>query len=519
MWTLLTILGSSFLLGLALTPIVRSVASRCGLVDQPDGGRKVHARPIPVSGGIAVFFAACTTLAAACLWSQWLAEGLATDGNRLVGLLLASAFICLVGLIDDFRVLRGRHKLFGQLVAVAIVMVSGVVVRRIGVFGQNWELGSLSYLFTGFLLLGAINSLNLIDGMDGLLSCLATIISLAMGVMAFVAGQFVAAAVAFALAGALLAFLCFNFPPASIFLGDCGSMLVGLVVGTLAITTSLKGSATVVLATPAAMFAIPIFDTLAAIIRRKLTGRSIYSTDRAHIHHCLMRSGLSARKALFFLAFLCLLTVFAAFASVAVNSELLSVISILAVAIILVVTRLFGHAEFLLMKERLIGVVMSFFSWGTRQSEHALEVRLQGSADWKELWRSLTACASKLDLRTVRLDVNAPAIYEGYHARWDRFDQKGDTQTAWRFETPLVVRGQIVGRLEVAGNRDDEPARRKVAKMAKLAEDVEQAVTRLTSASPVPSPAAGVTAPEAPFAQIGKALNLRAMETEGSPVV
>ncbi len=504
MWTLLTVLGSSFLLGLVLTPAARGLASRLGLVDQPDGRRKMHARPIPVSGGVAVFLAACTTLAAACLWSQWLAGSLAVEGGRLLGLFYASAFICLVGLVDDFRVLRGRHKLAGQIVAVAIVMYFGVIVRKIYVFGIDWELGAWSYVFTGFLLLGAINSLNLIDGMDGLLSCLASIISLAMGVMAFLAGQFVAAAVAFALAGALLAFLCFNFPPASIFLGDCGSMLVGLVVGTLAITSSLKGPATVVLATPIAIFAIPIFDTLAAIVRRKLTGRSIYSTDRGHIHHCLLRSGLSTRKALFFLSFFCVLTVCAASASVALSSELLAVVSIVAVATILVFTRLFGHAEFLLIKERLIGLVVSFFSWRSSKDAHALEVRLQGSADWKELWRTLIECASKLDLRTVRLDVNAPAIYEGYHARWDRFDQNSDTQTAWRFEIPLIVRGQMVGRLEIAGNRDDESARRKVAKIAKLAEEVENAVTRLTSSDLelplIPDSPAEATGP---FAGIG----------------
>src|SRR5262249_41183307 len=146
-----------------------------------------------------------------------------------------------------------------------------------------------------------------------------------------------------------------------------------------------------------------------------------------HIHHCLLRSGLSTRKALFFLAFFCLLTVCAALISVALSSELLAIVSILAVAARLVWKRLFGHAAFLRIKERLIGVVVSFFSWGTSKDGHALEVRLQGSADWKELWRSLTVCASKLDLKTVRLDVNAPAIYEGYHARWDRFAQDAET--------------------------------------------------------------------------------------------
>src|SRR5207302_10702498 len=120
-------------------------------------------------------------------------------------------------------------------VAVGIVLATGVVVQKIRVLGFDIELGLLAYPFTAFWLLGAINSLNLIDGMDGLLGCLGTIIVLAIGVMGAVSDHWVPAAVAFALAGALMAFLCFNFPPASIFLGDCGSMLVGLVIGVLAI--------------------------------------------------------------------------------------------------------------------------------------------------------------------------------------------------------------------------------------------------------------------------------------------
>src|SRR5262249_40778972 len=162
--------------------------------------------------------------------------------------------------------------------------------------------------------LGAINSLNLIDGMDGLLGSLAVIISLAMAVMAAVGGHWATAAVAGALSRALLAFLCFHFPPASVFLRDCGSLLVGLCVCVLAINSSLKGPATVTLAAPVAMLTIPIWDTLAAILRRKLTGRSIYTTDRGHIHHCLQRRGLSTRGALFCLSLFCLVTVFGALA-------------------------------------------------------------------------------------------------------------------------------------------------------------------------------------------------------------
>src|SRR5204863_5259620 len=133
---------------------------------------------------------------------------------------------------------------------------------------------------------------------DGLLSSVGLIICLAMGSMAFLTGSWATACVAMALAGAMLGFLRYNFPPASIFMGDCGSMLVGLVVGVLAIQGSLKGPATAALAAPLALLTIPIFDTLAAIVRRKMTGRSVYATDRGHLHDCMLQRGLTARHVL-----------------------------------------------------------------------------------------------------------------------------------------------------------------------------------------------------------------------------
>src|SRR5207237_8990230 len=134
------------------------------------------------------------------------------------------------------------------------------------------------------------------------------------------------------------------------------------------------------------------------------------------------------------------------------------------------------------LKQRLLGMMVSSGRWGKRRESHELEVRLQGSLDWQDLWRSLTAWASELGLQSVCLDVNAPAIYEGYHARWGRFDQGSDGQSSWRAEIPLLVQGQAVGRLEITGSRDPERAPRKFARIAKLAEEVEKAIERLTDA-------------------------------------
>src|SRR5262245_6292773 len=231
---LLILFGCGLGMSLAFTPLVRRLSARCGLVDRPDGMRKMHARATPVAGGLAVLLAVALTLGAALLvpgpWEPLLA-GQAAD---LLWLLVASVMICGMGMLDDLGYLRGRHKLAGQVLTAGVLVGSGLVVEHIQVFGHSLDLGIFAVPFTVLLLLGAINSLNLMDGMDGLLSTVGLIITLGMAAIAAFGGRWEAAAVAVTMAGALLGFLRYNYPPASIFLGDTGSMLIGLVVGVLA---------------------------------------------------------------------------------------------------------------------------------------------------------------------------------------------------------------------------------------------------------------------------------------------
>lgn len=474
MTTLLTILGLSLLASLCLTPVARHFARRFGLVDHPDGRRKIHARETPVAGGLALFVSATFAVGLGVGIANPLQSQLIAHSRTLLGLLGAGAIICVVGVIDDYGKLRGRHKLLGQIFAALIVIGSGMVVRNVRFFDWHVELGLLAIPFTLLWLLGAINSLNLIDGMDGLLSSVGLIILLGLSAMAVIGGQWAAACVAVALAGALLGFLRYNFPPATIFLGDSGSMLIGLVVGTLAIESALKGPATVALAAPLAVLAVPFFDTFAAIVRRKLTGRSIYTTDRGHLHHCLLRRGLSNRRALFAIAFFCTMTVLGALASVAFQNELLAVLTALVVFGILIVSRLFGYAEFLLIKERLAALAVSFMYRGDHGRTHQTAVRLQGTADWQALWQALATCAEQLPLKSLRLDVNAPFLHEGYHASWDRFGGAAEDNTLWRAEIPLTAtNGQLVGRLEMVGFPSQEPIWSQMAALLRVVEEFD----------------------------------------------
>jgi UDP-GlcNAc:undecaprenyl-phosphate GlcNAc-1-phosphate transferase len=488
MLSLFLVLAASFVLSLSLMPLARILARWWGLVDQPDGRRKIHDCAVPLAGGPVLLVAACLAVVATLLFPFPFAGVGSADDFSLLGLLCGSLTIAAVGVIDDRYGLRGRHKLLGQALAAGIVIAFGVLVRDVQLFGWHLELGPLAVPFTLFLLLGAINSLNLIDGMDGLLGSVGLILSLALAVMAALAGHWGAAAVAVALAGALLGFLPFNLPPASVFLGDSGSMLVGLVLGTLAIQSSLKAPATIALATPVALLILPIFDTTAAILRRKLTGRSLFATDRGHLHHCLLRRGLSPWSALLLICFFSLLIGAGVLASRAFNNDWIALVTALTVISILVTTRLFGHAELMLVKERLRSFGVWYFHGeaGARQ----IAVRLQGSAEWQELWDRLLEHAEIGQLLHLRLDVNAPALHEGFHARWDCGQEEAEPLNRWRMEMPLTAHGVVLGRLDLAGQQNEEPVWRQVAAVTRIVDEFD----------PTPAPGPGVnglsTAPE-----------------------
>jgi UDP-GlcNAc:undecaprenyl-phosphate/decaprenyl-phosphate GlcNAc-1-phosphate transferase len=456
--------GLSIMLCLALIPAARAVALCIGLVDRPDGRRKIHGRLVPVAGGLAVFITVWLVIAAATFLPHPLQQALAPHAHTLVGLFLAGVIVVAAGVADDLGWLRGRHKLVGQIAAIVVLIRFGVYVERIELFGATIELGFLGGLFTGIFLLGAINSLNLIDGMDGLLGCIGWWLSLTLACMAAVGDQWWAVMVALALAGALFAFLRYNLPPASVFMGDAGSMFVGLVLGTLAISCSTRAPASSVMLLPIGLLLVPFLDTTAAIVRRKLTGRSIYTTDRGHLHHCLLRRGLSVRLVLVVVSVCCVITGSGVLAGQAFDSDLIVLLTMGAVAGTLVWTRLFGHAEAILIKERMLSLLQP------ASPARQIEVRLQGSSDWRPLWKVLTDTADRLQLQEMLLDVNAPALHEGYHARWDRAAHNDEVPTLWRLSIPLTAGGQAIGRLEIAAHPDHDPIWVKIAEMTHVIE-------------------------------------------------
>lgn len=449
MFYLIAVCSIAAFVSYTITNFIGATAPRWGLVDRPDGHHKSHKREVALGGGLAVFLAAAITFGVEYFSSSRLQKLLGDKEMLLGGLLIACAWIVLLGLWDDRFGMKGRYKLAGQFVATLIIIASGLQINSFVVFDQKIPLGYFSIPFTVFWLLGAINSLNLLDGIDGLATTIGIILCATISIIALAFGQPAVAIVAAVFVGSLLGFLPFNFPPARMFLGDAGSMLIGLVVGTLAIGGSMKGPATVAMAAPLAIWALPIFDSLAAIMRRKLSGRSIYATDRGHLHHRLMAVFGKNTRVLAVVAVCCAITCAGALISIFMNNDLVALISVLAVLSILVVTQVFGHIELVMLISRLKNLVKALFHTG---GDRQYAFRLQGSRDWNLMWQSVIECAEKLNLIDVKLDVNLPALQEGFHASWLR-PSRSERSQRWSAEVPLFSGEHIIGRLTVCGNR------------------------------------------------------------------
>jgi UDP-GlcNAc:undecaprenyl-phosphate GlcNAc-1-phosphate transferase len=306
-------------------------------------------------------------------------------------------------------------------------------------------------------------------------------------------GDWMTAAVALPLAGALLGFLRFNLPPATIFLGDCGSMVVGLVLGVLAYHSALKGVATVALAAPLALLIIPILDTSAALLRRKLTGRSIFFTDRDHLHHCLLRKGLSVVRVLFLVSALSLVALAGVVVSVAWNADAYALLAAAFVVFTLVATRLFGHTELMLLQSRLIPILHSLVLFHPQSRDRQKVIGVQGSAEWGYLWWKLVSCARKLDLQEMRLEINIPFLQEAYHGDWEQTNSNGEEEKFgwWRTEIPLTAKEQSVGSLRIAGRHDQGGFVDKMAQLDLLVGEIERVASDLMNGngegSPLPS--------------------------------
>lgn len=290
----------AFLVAFTTTPLVRALAPRLGAVDKPDGYRKVHRRPTPLMGGVAVYLGFVAPLAALMLFmpGNHLAQRMCTESaNECIGLLVAGTIVLVVGALDDIYHLDPALKLLGQFVAAAVACSFGLEITAVSnpLTGQAIDLGWFAIPLTIFWFLGAMNAVNLIDGLDGLASGIALFVAMSLLVVSVLFQQIVPMLLLACFGGGLLGFLMYNFHPASIFLGDTGSLLLGFLLAGLALMGSRKSSAAVALFIPIIALGLPIFDTALAMLRRWSRNLPVSAADRQHFHHVLLRLGLHQR--------------------------------------------------------------------------------------------------------------------------------------------------------------------------------------------------------------------------------
>jgi len=296
------------------TPLVTWVANWVGAIDRPDHFRRIHQGAIPRLGGFAL---ALGIVAGTVLPHFHEALGARAMGvmaaYRQLPVLLAALIVLTLGFIDDTRSIGPRFKLLGQGLAVLTLYLGGIRIQRIEVLNLNLDLGfpalhfgvfgfpiglALPSLFvTVFWFLGCMNIWNLIDGMDGLASGVGLLVSGTLTLVAIHNENLGAAVLSVALAGSLAGFLLFNWHPACIFLGDSGSMLIGLLIGVIGVQGSIEGPSAISILFPILAMGLPISDTAMAIFRRWVRNLPLSAADRRHVHHLLIGLGLDPRQA------------------------------------------------------------------------------------------------------------------------------------------------------------------------------------------------------------------------------
>ena len=288
--TALAALLVAAIVALITTPVVRSLAFKVGAVDVPKDSRRMHKRPIPRMGGLAIFFGFILSVLIF----------LPLD-DQLRGMLLGSVIIVILGIFDDIYALPAKPKFLIQILSALIAVMMGnrvYFLSNINIFSSEpyWELGWLSIPFSVFWIVGITNAVNLIDGLDGLACGVSTISSTTLLVIALTVAEPEVAILMAALAGSCLGFLPYNLNPAKIFMGDTGSTFLGFILATVSIQGLFKFYTIISFAVPFLMLGLPIFDTCFAILRRLAKGQSPMAPDRGHIHHRLIDMGFSQKQ-------------------------------------------------------------------------------------------------------------------------------------------------------------------------------------------------------------------------------
>ncbi len=457
--------GSAFL-ALMATPAVIWVSRRVNALDYP-GIRAVHTRPIPRIGGVAIVVSSTCLIISMLFFNN--AIGVAFWEMRWEVLTTWCMALCIfaVGLTDDLQGLPARTKLAAEFLAACVLCVAGIRISTLQItdtFVLN--LGWLSYPLTIVWIIGITNAVNLSDGLDGLAAGISAITCGVIAWFALYSGNVVMAVLMLALLGSLSGFLFFNFNPARVFMGDCGSLFLGFTIAASSVMCVAKSVALVGLTLPALALGVPIFDTLFAMLRRFLEGRSLFAPDRSHFHHRLLELGLHQRQAVLLIYLVTLLAAGSGLFML-LREDIGSLVvfgSVLLLLLLLfrVVGAVHLRETFIRVREKLASAQQQREE---RQTFEQLQLRVRQLNSPDDWWRTVCQAAEQLDLAWISLHVmngdglaqtsiwRRPDTPQGiHHIVTVSFPLAGNASTGpMEFEIAVLMNG----RLESANHRAD----------------------------------------------------------------
>ncbi|MHC4431309.1 MAG: glycosyltransferase family 4 protein, partial [Planctomycetota bacterium] len=400
-------LGSA-LLALVITPITMLLARRLNIADVP-GHRQIHPEPTPHIGGVAIFLSMMSMTVAVLFLSNVIGDMFRDILVKVIALLSAAAFVFVVGLIDDIKVggLGAKQKFLAQICAALAVCSAGIRIESLIV--ADWltlNFSWLSWPLTLLWIVGITNAVNLIDGLDGLAAGISAIACAVVAVLALHVGNVVMAVLMLALLGSLTGFLFFNFNPAKIFMGDCGSMFLGFTIASASVLCSTKSPVLVGLALPVLVLGIPIFDTLLSILRRFLERRSIFAADRGHFHHRLVDMGVTQNRVVILSYAVTIVVGGLGMLMMITRNGVSLLVFFAALLLLLIAFRACGGVR---LKEVLAAVqrkvaVSKREREETRSFEHA-QLHFRRVKTFGEWWQAISATADKMGFSRTRLPL------------------------------------------------------------------------------------------------------------------
>lgn len=288
----------SLVLSLVFIPLIRNFSIKNKILDDPSrSSRTIHQRLIPRTGGIGIVIAFMSPLIGLFFVQSGVGAVFTSDFKMAISLLVGGVLIAIIGFIDDLHGIRASRKFILQSCVAILSYIMGFKIQSLSLpFIGVIEMGVFAPIITILWIVGIINAINLIDGIDGLAAGVAFFVCVTNFIFGFAANNIIICLISSALGGALLGFLYYNFNPASIFMGDTGSMFIGYILATSSLWSSMKKGTTVALLIPIISLGLPIMDTFVAMFRRFILKRPLFSPDRGHIHHRLLQKGYSQKK-------------------------------------------------------------------------------------------------------------------------------------------------------------------------------------------------------------------------------